>query len=192
MKLRSKDFILVLGTACAWAQTLLDRSGIIPYGGAAATLDQVTIWASIAISAIICTIIVYFLGAKRGIAFLSITGTLFVFAGCTLLLALNQGIGTDTPTVTNLATLMLAAARAPIIQIWTYYLVINKQAPRLMLLSSVLASCLVLFTTSLPSQDMHLTSYLLASLIGSTLTIIPMSTLRNAAGDSQQKGMFSS
>ncbi|MEG0323103.1 MAG: helix-turn-helix transcriptional regulator, partial [Raoultibacter sp.] len=43
-----------------------------------------------------------------------------------------------------------------------------------------------------PSQDMHLTSYLLASLIGSTLTIIPMSTLRNAAGDSQQKGMFSS
>lgn len=65
MKLPTKDLVLVFGAACAWAQTLLDRSGIIPYGGATSSIPQEIIWACIVGSAVVGSVAICFFRRQK-------------------------------------------------------------------------------------------------------------------------------
>lgn len=186
MKLPTKDLVLVFGAACAWAQTLLDRSGIIPYGGATSSIPQEIIWACIVGSAVVGSVTICFFGARRTIPILAAAGIALSVFGCFMLLLPYWGLGGGEPVFIDAATISFAVARAPVLQIWTFYLASSDRAPRLTLSVAVLASCTVLLTASLPSGEMHLVSYLAVSVAGAALIMYGMKGKLKECGNSRK------
>ena len=180
MGMTYRSFVIVLGAACACAQTLLDRSGVVVYGGAASTLPQAAIWAALVLTALICLGIVIAAGERRALGVVAALGVALTLVGCLLLFLLRMGVLADAASALNVATLALVSARAPTLQIWVCLLVGDARAVRLIVYMMVLTAAITLVTVSLPSSDMQLAGYVLVSLVAACLVFVPLCGSFNA------------
>lgn len=163
--------VAIGGLACACAQSLLDRSGIVPFGGGASSFPQQVTWAVLALVSALTLFYLYRERRPRAVVVLGVAASVFALVGSVMIVSMSWTLGQGSQLLVDILTLVLICARAVAFQLGVYCILADSRPVRFLVSVGVLCFALTLLVASLGSDGGHLVGYLAVTLGAPLLTL---------------------
>lgn len=160
--------VAMVGLACACAQSFLDRSGIVPYGGAGSSFPQQAAWGILALTSVLAALYLHFGKRPRGIIVLCATALLLTLAGSVMIVSTSWVLGHESQLLVDVLTIVLICGRALTFQLGVCCILFDAHPVRFLVTTGVLCFALTMLIAALGSSERLVVGYL-AVTMGSSL-----------------------